>query len=131
MPEQDPVEGPRSFAVFMRQLADGDAEREASAKLHELLAALREEAEAAGGAAKGGLTLKFDVKVDKLGQVTINYDVTPKYPKPSRPEARVWLNEGNNVIFENPRQAKLFPREVEVTGKIREVSVKAHEAREV
>jgi hypothetical protein len=123
-------EGPRSFAVFVRQLADGDAEREASEALHELLESLRKEAEAQG-AAKGILTLKFALTVDAMNQVEIAYDISTKEPTPLRPKAHLWITKGGNIVFENPRQQKLPLREVNVHGETREVAVKAQEAREV
>lgn len=103
-------EGPRSFAVFLTQIADGDLDRELSAKLHEVGLALDTEVENVGKA-KGeiSLTIKFDA--DRKN-VVVSYDAKIKKPAPPRPGTTMWLTPGSNFSPENPRQGKLPLRDV-------------------
>lgn len=122
---------PRSFAVFLGQVADGDLEREAAKVLYDLVQTLKAEAIPAGGAAKGAITLKLNIEVDIRGQVTVGYDINAKEPTPSRTKSTMWINEDGNVVFEPPRQGKLFPREVGGTKVTLEVTTPSSEAKEI
>lgn len=122
--------GPRSFAVFIRTLADGEAEEAISGKLYELLAALREAAENKGGSAKGELTLKLSIAVDARDQVAIKYDVKTKEPAPDHPSAVMWLDKKGHITAENPRQQKLPLREVP-RAKVKDIQADAKPVRQV
>lgn len=122
---------PRSFAVFISNLADGDAERDLAGEFFDLLATLRKEAEVAGGAAKGSLTFKLDCNVDIKDKVAIRYSIVTKEPAPARPEATVWLDRSGHVVFENPKQARLPFREVGGGNEQRETPRVTLEVKEV
>lgn len=114
--------GPRSFAVFVQQLGDGDLNAELSDQLHQLGAALQEESRARSDAVVGGLTFKLKAKCDPRGVVHFTWDVKMERPKPKRCGASVWVNREGNFVHDNPKQASLFPREVKVEdAEIREV----------
>jgi hypothetical protein len=108
------IEGPRSFAVFLQQLADGSAHAELSREMHALLEFLHDEAQQRGaaGVASGKLTLTLGFKVETKGVVGIKYDVTTKEPKPERGGDVFWLTKGRNLSKDNPKQQALFPRDV-------------------
>lgn len=103
---------PRSFAVFIHDLADGDANRELSELLHELVKKLAADAYNRASVSKGKLGVKFNVSVDPRGQVVIGWDASTTEPKPPRTGGVMWLDKGNNLVAENPRQQKLPLREV-------------------
>ncbi|MFZ5896779.1 MAG: hypothetical protein ACOY0T_37330 [Myxococcota bacterium] len=105
-------DSPRSFAVFLRQLADGEAERDLANAQHELIAKCRQEAESINGEVKGTLTLQLTYAVDVRDQITVSYKITGKEPPALRPKAVAWLNKAGHITFENPRQQKLPLREV-------------------
>ena len=101
-------EGPRSFIVFIRNLAGGDAESILSYELHELGKRLQEEAHARGDKVKGTLTLALGFIADPKGMVEIGWQVTAAPPKPRRPTGMFWFTKGGNLSPEIPRQTK-FP----------------------
>ncbi len=114
--KNDPTpEAPRSFAVFFTQVADGDLERVASEKLYKLMKLLRAEAAMAGGRAKGAMTIKIACEVQTNGELDIRHNVSVKEPEPTSQKSTMWLNPQGNVVFEPPRQQKLF-REVTKDG---------------
>jgi hypothetical protein len=110
-------EGPRSFGVFLQQLADGAAHSELSRETHDLLEKLHDEAQQRGpaGIASGKLTLTIDFKVETKGIVGIKYGITTKEPKPDRGGDVFWLTKGRNLSKDNPKQQGLFP--VDVTAR--------------
>lgn len=113
--EREPVdtrEGPRSFARFFEQVADGDFHRDASKRLFELSNALRDEAIRVDGKVKGKMTIVVDVSVDERGQVGFNCDSAIKIPKPKRTTAQAWITASGNLTLEHPTQIKLPLREV-------------------
>jgi hypothetical protein len=104
-------DGPRSLAVFLTKLEDGEFEQELSKKLHEMGLALDsrlEHSETATGSMI--ITLKF--KADRKA-VAIAGDVKSTLPKALRAAHVMWLNAESNFVAENPRQTKLGLREVE------------------
>lgn len=107
--------GPRSFAVFLARLGDGEANFELSEALHRLTDKLHDEALNAGKA-KGKLTLTLAFAVGKNGQVEIERDVKVAEPKPVRGKAVAWIDRKGNLVSENPRQAKLPLRPVDAPG---------------
>lgn len=133
MKEEPREEGPRSFARFIEQVADGVVHSELSTELHKLTSTLQDEAVNRHAKAKGSLTLKMSFEVMPNGVVTIRYDLDTKTPKPARNEGVAWLTpKGGNVVFENPKQTKLPLREVGGTPEpARDVPAAATAAREV
>jgi len=116
MSESPTTEGPRSFAVFLQQLGEGTAHTELTTEMRDLLVLLHEEARSQGdaGSAKGKLTLTIDFKVEAKGPVAIGWNVATREPKPVRAEDHFWLTPGRNLSRDNPKQQKLFPRDVTV-----------------
>lgn len=106
-------EGARSFAVFIKDCADGDLHTELSEELHTLLGKLNDLADEFHITAKGELTLKLKLSVDQKGVMGIDHDVVAKCTtKRKRPTAQAWCTPGGNVTFVNPRQLTLGVREV-------------------
>lgn len=109
---QQATKGPRSFAVFVRQLAEGDLENELSEELHKLTSDMQDQALTREATVKGELGLKLNFAVDARGVVQVQWDVKAKPPKKRRTGASVWVNKDGNVVFENPKQLALGLREV-------------------
>lgn len=108
-------EGPRSFAKFIHDLADGECESETSYELHELMKRCQEEAAARGVKVKGSLTFKINFNVEQSAKqsiVQIGYEVTAKAPKRRTSPATFWLTKNGNLTAHNPAQQKLALREV-------------------
>ena len=100
-------EGPRSFARFLEQVADGQAQLDLSDELYRLCLRLREEALAQTSAVTGELDLKLTIRVEPTGIVAIAYGIKRKEPAPKRPGSIMWLTEGGNLTPQNPRQQTL------------------------
>lgn len=114
--------GPRSFAVFVQQLGDGDLNSELSEAFHKLGCALQNESLARSEAVGGTLALKLKAKCDPRGVVQFTWDVKMEPPKPKRCGASVWVDRHGHFVHDNPRQKALFPREVVVEdAEVREV----------
>lgn len=113
--------GPRSFAVFVQQLGDGDLNSELSEELHKLGNALQDESLARSEVVGGALTLKLKAKCDPRGVVQFVWDVKMEPPKPKRCGASVWVDKHGHFVHDNPKQKTLFPREVVQDAEIREV----------
>ena len=97
-------EGPRSFAVFLRKLAAGEAESALSYEMHELGKKLKDEAEARSEKVKGSLTLTINFEAEpEDGLVMATYDVKTKAPKPKRAKGYFWLTKGGNLASEQPK----------------------------
>lgn len=124
---------PRSFAVFVQQLGDGDLNTELSDELFKLGNALQDESLARNDDVTGALTLKLKAKCDPRGVVHFVWDVKMEPPKPKRCGASVWVNKHGNFVHENPKQKELFPREIKAAdAEVREVDEPpAAEGREV
>lgn len=124
MGRQDVIddEGPRSFAVFIDQLADGRANEDLSVELMRLGQAIRRELDAERDA-KGELNLKLKFKVSRNGIVAITYDIKLKEPPRLTMPGTNWLTDGGNFVGANPRQPTL--------PGIREVPPRRDEARDV
>lgn len=119
--KQEKEEGPRSFARFIEQVGDGVAHAELSEELHKLTSFLQDEAVNRSSKARGTLLIKLGFEVMPNGVATIRYDIDAKRPKAQRNEAVAWVTpKGGNLVFENPKQVKLFPREVGGNEPVRE-----------
>jgi len=124
MSDETNDEGPRSFARFIEQVADGEAQITASAELHELGKALKREASAQNAKVKGKLTLSLSFEADPMGAITVGYDVDMKAPKPKRGGSIFWTTKDGNLSAEHPRQARLPLHEVsEEAGTVVEFEV--------
>jgi hypothetical protein len=100
-------EGPRSFAVFLRKLGQGEAESSLSYELHELGKRLQEEAHARNEKVKGTLTLSLAFEAEPEEElVKVAYDVKAKPPKPRRAKGYFWLTKGGNLSTEQPKDTK-------------------------
>jgi hypothetical protein len=100
-------EGPRSFAVFLRQLANGEAESVLSYEQHELLKILKDESEHRHGKVKGSLTVKLHFTAEE-GIVDVRYETKSAPPKRSTSTGRFWLTEGANLSPKPTKQTE-FP----------------------
>lgn len=105
-------EGPRSFNVFLTNLAEGECERELSRQMHGLIKGIRSEAIGRDAKIKGELTLKMRFTCPKAGPVAVSYDVTTKAPKKVTSEGYFWITPGGNLSHQNPKQEVLPLREV-------------------
>jgi hypothetical protein len=125
-------EGPRSFAVWIGNLGDGEANAELSEELQKLGAALTDEAYRCNKVAKGKLTVTFTLQCDPRGVGNVAWDVNGKPPKKSRAAQAMWINKHGNWVHENPRQQSLpgirevkqeplEVRDLERTGDVREI----------
>jgi hypothetical protein len=103
---------PRSFAVFLANLADGDANRELSEEWKKLSDELQKDSSNRNAVSKGKLNLKLSLQVDPRGVCTIGWDVETREPKPPRVGGVMWIDANGNMVHENPRQQKLPLREV-------------------
>lgn len=120
-------EGPRDFAVFLRQVADGQCLVDLSSELHELMLTLREEANTKDGAS-GSLSLELKFKVEGNGVVGSTYLIKRKEPAKRRPNTIFWLTRGGNLTAQNPRQLEMpAVRDVTPTREEREVEDAAAE----
>lgn len=124
-------EGPRSFVHFLSQLAQGEAEANASYELHELLKRLHEEAHIRNREVKGKFKLALTFAADENGTVTVSYDVEAKAPPRKTSASIFWLSRGSNLVAENPKQQSLPLRDVSARREIRNVEAPAAPAREV
>jgi hypothetical protein len=123
---EEKEEGPRSFSVFVGNLAEGEAERELSYHLHEVCKRLQEEAHLRQAVVKGGLVLKIKIAADKNGTAAIHYDVEPKMPKRQTSNSVYWMTKGGNLTPDNPKQQSFKLKEVPAAkGEAREVAVPA------
>lgn len=105
-------EGPRSFAVFIQALAEGDANAELSQELHRLGKILRKEADHRGEEVSGAMTVVFRVTADPRGTAHFKWSVKLKEPEKKRVGAAMWTTRAGNFVNADPRQPELFPREV-------------------
>ena len=114
MNDEKKEEGPRSFARFVEQVADGQCHNDLSQELHELLKVCGNDANARRDVSRGKLTLELSLKVDpEPGRVVgVVYSIKTKHPEKKRPAGLFWLTKGGNLTVENPRQQTLPLREV-------------------
>jgi len=98
-------EGPRSFSVFMRDLANGALDQKASEEWHKLGQAVEAEA-AKRGKAKGTLNLKVFLTADDQGNADIKFAVDSKEPTVVHNGGPAWFTKGSNVILEPPGKEK-------------------------
>jgi len=131
-------EGPRSFSVFLQNIADGEAETECARQLQELNQYLMSEVERRHDKVAGSLNLKVKVLVDTAGHATVSYAVTQARPARKTTGAIFWLTKGGNLSVSDTRQRELpGVRAVPSPAKPREIpapidgkSAAAGEARE-
>lgn len=100
-------EGPRSFARFIEDVADGDAHAQLSEELFELAGKLQSEALSRDAKIKGSLSLMLKLEAQPNGMVTIAYDIKRKDPAKRTSQGVCWLTGGGNLTHKNPRQEEL------------------------
>jgi len=109
-------EGARSFAVFMRDAANGTFDTKASEEFHALAQAVEAEA-MKRGKAKGTLTIKVMIDADDQGNGNMKFAVDSKEPTIVNNGGPVWFTKGSNVALEPPGKEK---RIRDVSGSKRE-----------
>jgi hypothetical protein len=115
MPENKKPEehaGPRSFAVLLQQIAEGECHTQLSEEFHQLVRAASKQAKARVAAVKGTLTLKITVNVDENDVVDLHYDIGRKEPAPRRARSAFWVDKTGNLTVSNPKQIELGLRSV-------------------
>lgn len=128
---QPAQEGPRSFVHFLGQLAQGEAEANASHEMHELLKRIDEEAHLRNARVKGKLKFSLNFAADENGVVSVSYDVETKAPPRKTTSSVFWMSRGSNLVPENPKQQKFPLRDVSARQETRTVDAPAAPAREV
>jgi hypothetical protein len=98
-------EGPRSFAVFLRDVGNGTLEVKASEEFHKLAQAVEAEA-AKRGKAKGTLTVKVLIETDDQGNGNVKFAVDSKEPTVVHNGGPAWFTKGSNVTLEPPGKEK-------------------------
>jgi hypothetical protein len=106
-----PVEGPRSFSMFLQKLEDGQLLLDLSVRLFELCQRIAQIAKSTGSA-QGELVLKIKILGQEDGKVQVDADFATKEPQPKRGRTWLWFSKAGNLVAENPKQQPLFPREV-------------------
>lgn len=104
--------GARSFAVFLRKIADGDCENQLSDELLTLMKAVAAQSKQQVKAVSGTLTLSLKFVGDEQGVVNVAYDIKRAEPKPKRPKSVFWLDKNSNIVDQNPKQLTLGMRDV-------------------
>lgn len=117
---KDKNEGPRSFAVLLTKLRDGEVEAELSEALQKMGKQLAELAYETGKSS-GALTLTLSFKADRDGTVDVIADVKLKEPKKKQGRGVFWLTPHGNFAAENPRQTTLPLRPVPAAEPTRDV----------
>lgn len=122
-------EGPRSFSVFLQNIAEGEAEIECARQLQELTRCLMDEMDRRRDKVAGSLNLRVKVLVDTAGHAAISYAVTQSKPARKTSGAIFWVTKGGNLSVSDPRQKDLPgikavplqgpPREIPVDNKSR------------
>lgn len=119
----------RSFGVFLRGLADGEAELELSDALKELLAASKVEAKVRNTKTKAKLTLELAIEVDPKDTVSFSYDIKRTEPKKLRTGTTMFLTR-SGALSHAPQQVSLPLREVNQEAEPRDVEDDVGPARE-
>jgi hypothetical protein len=115
-------EGPRSFAVFIQEISNGEIEAEAAVEQQKLLAALEDEASQRGAKVKGTLTLTITYEVDNKGNCSVSHAVEKKLPKKLRGGGVCWITKGSNYSLEPPKKKQGIR---EVTSTLEEPAARA------
>jgi hypothetical protein len=97
-------EGPRSFAVFIQEISNGEIEAEASIEQQKLLAALEDDAGQRGSKVSGSLTLTIKYEVDNKGNCAVSHAVEKKLPKKLRGGGVCWITKGSNYSLDPPKK---------------------------
>lgn len=100
-------EGPRSFARVLEGLNDGEAHRDLSDELFELVNKLQDEALARDTEVKGELIFKVTLKVGPQGRAHTTYEVKSKAPPRKTSAGIMYVTKAGNLSAENERQPVL------------------------
>lgn len=105
----------KQFVQFAAEQRRGVMNADLSDALAELVQTITE----VGGKAKGSLTLKLDIALNKDGySVTVTDDIVLKLPKKETPSSLFFFDENGNVSRNNPRQQELPLHAVDSDGVI-------------
>jgi len=104
--------GMRSFAQFLQMIEEGRLHGDLSTDLEDLVAELQNHARGASSA-KGTITISLSLKYDaKSATFEIAGDFKTVKPKEPRGRSIMWATPENALTLDNPRQMKMFPRDV-------------------
>jgi len=133
MEQQDQTdEGSRSFAYIIQHVADGEAHREASAVLQELIKTISDRARLSNSDASGEMTVKFKLTVDPRGVADVVYDVSSKLPRVKKVASTMWVTRGGNLSVDSPRQTRLPLMDVSApTNEVRNIDPETGEVRSI
>jgi hypothetical protein len=116
-----------NMAVLLNDMDGGRFRDESTREFSAMLKFLRDYAADNSRKAKGRLTLKFNVTVEKDGLVRLDPDIEVKQPKPLRGADSYFVTKTGGLSRHNLKQQELFAqrrlREVPhdpVTGEVRE-----------
>lgn len=104
---EDREEGPRAFARTLEALNDGEAHRDLSDELFELVKHLQSEALNRDSEVKGELTFKLALKVGPAGRASTTYEIKTKRPPRKTSTGIMYLTKAGNLSAENERQPVL------------------------
>lgn len=102
----------RSFSQFLQMIEDGRLHGDLSTDLEDLVAELQNHARG-GSATKGSISISLSLKYDpKSATFEIGGDFKTVKPKEPRGRSIMWATPENILTLDNPRQMKMFPRDV-------------------
>lgn len=111
-PKEPEEETPRPFAMLLTQIGDGELHDECGIQMQNLVRELVAQTKIYRRDTKGSLTLVLNVTSLGTGQVSVTGDVRLKTPTTKRPGSVFFATKGANLSVENPRQTRLFTRDV-------------------
>ena len=100
--------GPRSFVVFFRELAGGEAEQRTSVEMQRLLERLHEEAVTVNGKVKGVLTIKVGFMVDEGGNAVIRYETRRAEPPSKTKTTHMFVDKHSRLTTKHPNQQEMW-----------------------
>lgn len=110
MPPAENENGPRSFAVLLQKIADGDAHTQLSEDLQALIKVMTVRARDQVKAVAGSLTFTLKLVCDEMGTLDVGYKIARSEPQPKRPRTIFWADKNGNMTEKNPRQIDPDPR---------------------
>ncbi|WP_118138469.1 hypothetical protein [Oceanicella sp. SM1341] len=98
--------GATTFSDFLQLINHGDAEITASERLRDVLDTLRNHAAENQVSAKGSITVKIDLTLER-GMLKAKAAISTKTPTPPATEATLFLSREGNPTAHDPRQGRL------------------------
>lgn len=105
-------EGPRSFAVLLREMGEGAVLAEANEELFKIIKLAQDEASDSNVPADVTFTLKLGFKAHPNGMVDTKYDIKSTPPKRRHGPVILYTTKDGNLTVRNPKQHELPLREV-------------------